>query len=303
METTLVGGEVGLGALFETDVVDQMYQMASSAYLRIPFSLTNTAAVETLTLRMQYDDAFVAHINGVEVARRNAPEVVSYDSVASEDRSVFQASQVEDIPIAITAGMLNAGTNLLAIQGLNVSVDADEFLLRAELAEISVETGDRLYFPTPTPRDFNPASGVEEFLLSDVTLSHEHGFYEEAFQLIIESATEGTTVRYTTDGSEPTLSNGMDYTQPVGNRWNHYHSSALVQRGRRAFVRRDGDLSVCRRRSTTVSQRPGSGRDGPPQGTSMAKSWTMAWTHRSSTAPPGDLNWKPPYSRYLPCRS
>ena len=45
----------------------------SSLYTRVPFTASNVASVVTLFMGAQYDDGFVAYLNGTEVARRNAP--------------------------------------------------------------------------------------------------------------------------------------------------------------------------------------------------------------------------------------
>ena len=82
----------------------------------------------------------------------------------------------------------------------------------AQLEDISY--GNDLYFENPTPGAAN-STGVEGFLINDVTFSHEHGFYDDAFQLTIESATTGTTIRYTTDGREPTATRGTVYSGPI----------------------------------------------------------------------------------------
>ncbi|MCA9216537.1 MAG: chitobiase/beta-hexosaminidase C-terminal domain-containing protein, partial [Planctomycetales bacterium] len=81
-----------------------------------------------------------------------------------------------------------------------------------QLPDISY--GNGLYYETPTPGATNSA-GVEGFLIDDVSFSHEHGFYDNPFQLTIESAADGTTIRYTTDGTEPTTSNGTIYSGPI----------------------------------------------------------------------------------------
>ena len=43
-----------------------------SVYVRIPFQVDSPES-DTLTLKMKYDDGFVAYLNGVEVAHANAP--------------------------------------------------------------------------------------------------------------------------------------------------------------------------------------------------------------------------------------
>ena len=107
------------------------------------------------------------------------------------------------------------GVNLLAIHGLNDAVDSDEFLMVAELAEITVDDSAQVYFTQPTPGSFNSTPGVDGFLIDEIQFSQPHGFYDNAFQLSITAATEGTTVRYTLDGTEPTATHGTVYSGPI----------------------------------------------------------------------------------------
>ncbi len=46
-------------------------------------------------------------------------------------------------------------------------------------------------------------------LVADPRFSHPHGFYEESIEVEVASDTPGATLVYTTDGSEPTLTNGV----------------------------------------------------------------------------------------------
>ena len=55
------------------DVKTPMLNVNPSASLRVPFSATNPATFQALTLSMRYDDGFVAWLNEYEVLRRNAP--------------------------------------------------------------------------------------------------------------------------------------------------------------------------------------------------------------------------------------
>ncbi len=58
------------GELVGTDVKLAMMNANSSAFIRVPFSVPNLAAVDQLLLEMHYDAGFVAYLNGQEVARR-----------------------------------------------------------------------------------------------------------------------------------------------------------------------------------------------------------------------------------------
>ena len=71
-----------------TDLESSMKGQSSSAYLRIPFSLPQLDYVQGLELLVNYNDAFVAYINGVKVASRNAPGgALSWQSKAASARS------------------------------------------------------------------------------------------------------------------------------------------------------------------------------------------------------------------------
>ena len=210
VETSPGGGASPYGSLIQTNVIDSMFGSSTEAYLRIPFSVDDVTSIDALSLRMNYDDGFVAYLNGTEVARRN----VMIDGTVDNDRPVEDAVLVEGIDFTSHIDLLNDGENVLAIHGINISADSDEFLLAAELAEFTVEFGDHAYFRTPTPGEFNPATGASEFLVRDVSIDQPAGFYEDAFEVAI-AATQGTTIRYTTDGSEPTDSGGMEYTGPI----------------------------------------------------------------------------------------
>jgi len=213
--TSPSGTATGFGSNYSTDVGEVMLDKSTDIFMRVPFNVVDPASLETLTLRMNYDDGFVAFLNGTEVARRNAPDgVVPANATATIDRSRLDSSFAEFIDVTPFLDQLTTGENVLAIHALNDSIDSGEFLMRAELAEVSVSNGDLLYFPEPTPRDFNPSTGVVGFLTNEVSFSMPHGFKEEAFPLAMTAETEGTTIRFTTDGSEPG-SNSTVYSGPI----------------------------------------------------------------------------------------
>lgn len=60
-----------------------MLNVNGSAYLRVPFSITDPAAFNSLSLGLRYDDGFVAYVNGQEVLRRNAPATLAWNSTAT----------------------------------------------------------------------------------------------------------------------------------------------------------------------------------------------------------------------------
>ncbi|MHC4691941.1 MAG: chitobiase/beta-hexosaminidase C-terminal domain-containing protein, partial [Planctomycetota bacterium] len=69
------------------------------------------------------------------------------------------------------------------------------------------------YYGTPTPEAQNTDAKLG--LVADTKFSHDRGFYYAPFSVTISTETEGATIRYTLDGTEPDMSNGLTYTHPI----------------------------------------------------------------------------------------
>lgn len=103
----------------------------TSVYIRKEFEITDKSSLKNmqyLTLSVNYDDGFVAYLNGKEVARRNmsAANLSNASIIADSDREAV-IKEVFDLTGFI--GDLNPGKNVLAIQGHNKSKDSSDFSL------------------------------------------------------------------------------------------------------------------------------------------------------------------------------
>ena len=67
----------------------------------------------------------------------------------------------------------------------------------------------------PTPDAANDASSGVLGFVEDTKFSTDRGFFDTAFMLSITTATQGATIRYTTDGSWPSETAGTIYTGPI----------------------------------------------------------------------------------------
>jgi hypothetical protein len=117
------------------DVEAQMYEENTSCYIRIPFSIGSNKPADftELTLKIRYDDGFVAYLNGVEVARRNFNGTPEWDSRSSSSNSDSAAIVFEDIDISEFISDLKPGDNLLAIHGMNASSTSSDMLISVEV--------------------------------------------------------------------------------------------------------------------------------------------------------------------------
>ncbi|MHC4752633.1 MAG: chitobiase/beta-hexosaminidase C-terminal domain-containing protein, partial [Planctomycetota bacterium] len=69
------------------------------------------------------------------------------------------------------------------------------------------------FMPFPTPQGTN--IGAYQGLVEEVEFSHERGFYDAPFSVTIATETEGASIFYTLDGSEPRYGMPMFYTDPI----------------------------------------------------------------------------------------
>lgn len=69
------------------------------------------------------------------------------------------------------------------------------------------------FFRTPTPGDTNGTSF--DGIVADTTFSVDRGFHDAPIAVAITSATPGAVIRYTTDRSNPSLTNGLTYNGPI----------------------------------------------------------------------------------------
>ena len=51
--------------------------------------------------------------------------------------------------------------------------------------------------------------------VADTKFSFDRGFFDSPFVLEISTRTNGARIRFTTDGSEPSLVNGQEYSSPL----------------------------------------------------------------------------------------
>jgi len=152
------------GALIGLDV-SAMRNVNQSVYVRIPFLAVNVAAIDELTLRMKYEDGFVAYLNGQELVSGNAPgsHELTWNSGSNGNRDDGLAVNFQDFDISAHKDFLVTGLNVLAIHGLNHGLSSSDLLILPELIATELESIDiapdtQGYFDRPTPGGKNTGS-------------------------------------------------------------------------------------------------------------------------------------------------
>ncbi len=155
---------------------------APTVYLRHEFQLSQAELDATVQayLHVDYDDAYVAFLNGVEVARENigAPgDHPAFDATADShhEAELYRGRDLEAASAPALTGLLQVGTNVLALQGHNRRLTDDDLSLIPFLSlgsSVPSPSGGghppELLFPrTILHTDFKLSAGGEPLLLTD----------------------------------------------------------------------------------------------------------------------------------------
>ncbi len=142
---------------------------ASSVYLRRTFQVSDTSKLELAVLHADYDDAFVAYLNGVEIARANigTPGLPPpYWAYSNTDREALMYQG--GLPEAFTVSkqqleqLLAEGANTLAVQVHNASATSSDM---SSIFFLSFAINDAGSYFSPVPDWF-----YEPFVSSNLPL-------------------------------------------------------------------------------------------------------------------------------------
>lgn len=158
------------GTLLGTDLQASMYQVNSTALIRIPFTSSSPSSYTSLRLSMKYDDGYICYLNGTQIASSAAPSPPAWNSSATGDRPGSSTNIYETLTLPSAQNFLVNGTNVLAIQMLNYTngstQDTDNQgaangsrclclpFLEGNLANVTFTPS---YLITPTPGSTNSA--------------------------------------------------------------------------------------------------------------------------------------------------
>ena len=110
---------------------------AVTFYARFPIAVDanfDANAFDRMTLKMKYDDGFVAYLNGTLVASQNADELPAWDARATASHEA-NVGTFEEFDISQHMSLLRPGQpNVLAVHAINRSLSSSDFVISPELA-------------------------------------------------------------------------------------------------------------------------------------------------------------------------
>jgi hypothetical protein len=107
---------------------------ATTVYARINFNITNFNDIAKAFLDIDYDDGFVAYLNGIEIAREGlAGYPPTFDELATDhEAQLYQGGNLSsyDLDMSVISNLLQNGTNVLAVEIHNASASSSDLTCR-----------------------------------------------------------------------------------------------------------------------------------------------------------------------------
>ncbi len=201
--STLAQGAIGYDNRSEYPIITEIPSGTTEAWIRYPFTLDDLDGLTGMTLRTRQDDGYEAFLNGTPVHQINStPPIQAGDS-----------GPFVDIDISASTSSLRIGENVLAFRLINSSSTSSDMLLQVELSTSGFASGYR-YSQTPTPGSSNQGHEFTGFV-ADTKFVVNRGIFSSAFNETITCSTLGSRIVYTTDGSTPSLTNGIQVSAPT----------------------------------------------------------------------------------------
>ena len=141
----------GYGDKDDNTELKDMRQRYTAVYIRRSFVLEDPEALEKLILLVRYDDAFIAYLNGEEIARRGVGE--GRGAKASKLRGHEAGGTYTKIALdgADLLFVLKKGKNVLALEGHNGSLKSSDFTLDPYVLGRLVTNDGESKEPAPEP--------------------------------------------------------------------------------------------------------------------------------------------------------
>jgi hypothetical protein len=121
-------------------------QQTTSVYLRIKFDVTDKASIKSLNFLVDFDDAFVAYLNGNEIARVNTGkpgEYIAHNRLAdrSHEAVLYRPTSYYVLGYYIDSAKisrcLSEGHNVLAVQVHNDSINGSDLFFVSQLLNLT----------------------------------------------------------------------------------------------------------------------------------------------------------------------
>ncbi len=173
---------------------------STTIFTRLKFTMADVSNLTNLILDVDYDDGFVAYINGVEIARANVNgSPPSYDTTAftGHEAKMHKGEAPERFIIDNPKSILVDGDNVLSIQGYNVRSGSSDMTLIPFLTAV---------FSSTSALGVNPPEILE---LSKNSLHTNFKVSSSSETLILSDENQNIIDQVLVEGLKPNVSWGI----------------------------------------------------------------------------------------------
>jgi hypothetical protein len=202
-------GGFGYGDGDDNTIIDDVI----SVFMIREFEVLDREAILRVLLHADYDDGFVAYVNGVEVARKNLGLIgqrVPYDETTPQYSEAAQVEGLLPIGISISPHVLKIGSNKLAIQVHNHTATSSDLSSNFYL---SVGLSDDTIFYRETPEWFNESVFESNLPILKVITTNDEEINDEP----------------RIDAHLGVIYNGEEMTNSPFDKFNHYDGAISIE--------------------------------------------------------------------------
>jgi hypothetical protein len=159
-----------------------------AVYIRKTFFISDTSVIVDAILHVDYDDGFVAYLNGIEIARSLIDGVPEWNTPANTDHNalMWQGRNPEKFKLDFDAikKLLKKGNNVFAIEVHNRSITSSDLSL---IPFLSFGLNSNTTFFQPTPKWFVGFSGISLHTNFKISSNGEKIFLCKPDSIIVDS--------------------------------------------------------------------------------------------------------------------
>ena len=167
---------IGTGGIGMEDGDDQtIIPACTTLFMRKTFVVPDTSKILDAVFNMDYDDGFVAYLNGVEIARANTGFPGSRPLWNDYAFASYEAQMYQDMPCdsfhiddALVHSILQPGMNVLAVEVHNQNINSNDL---TAIPFLSFKLKDASTFFSPVPSWFRSNQHAEDLLHAKFKIS------------------------------------------------------------------------------------------------------------------------------------